>query len=495
MKRVVFVIFLFIFFCAQLFASGKKDETAVKTLNDEWVLCITNIDAGTLGEGKTIIVDFILKEIVERLNAIGHRTRISVEYDYYEEFAWAGARSTAARALSAKMEERSRLIYQGEPGWRYRQNIKKIDADLVKLRDNLDEIDKNAPHINKLPAFKLTTGNLELNFPTPPLAGGEARFCTAQRADAFLSGTIIDFYGRYLLSVKLYTVYTRSFIWEDSVIFSHNDLDEAITELTRKMIIVLSGNEPAAIAITADPEETLVLINRAFAGRGSAELTEIPPSTVTVTASAPEYESISFETELNADELAIINLSLTPIRYVNMDIFADRSGRVYQGALYVGEAPLTLRLPVDQLEYLEFDTQSSYRGTIVFKTPDNSDFITNATINTRVLPRRGTVDRERRAFYWAFGTAWVTGIGAWIADYSFKGVSRAFFNQYNAYGSVNQGLADEYRIWSGINIGTLIAFGAAAAYTVYRAARYIYFANRPSTPIVVPKASEVSGGE
>jgi len=259
-----------------LFAKGQTDETEIKTQNDEWFLCITDFDAGSLPADKTNISGVISRELVDRLSSINYRTRISPEYAYYEEYAWERERANAAKTLSTKMDDRSKQIYQGNPDWKYRQNIKKIDADIKKLWETLEEIDKNPPLINKEPVFNLTSGNIDLVFPSAPAKGGENRFCAAQKADAFLTGSIKDFYGRYSLTLKLYTLYTKSFVWEENFIFSYNDIDIMISEITRKLMIILSGNYPSAVEVKTEPETALVLINQTFAGRGETPLTEYP---------------------------------------------------------------------------------------------------------------------------------------------------------------------------------------------------------------------------
>jgi hypothetical protein len=480
--RWCFLIFIFLILNTQVFAKGKTDEAEIKKQNDEWFLCITSFDTSSLPADKTNISGVVSRELTYRLSSINYRTRISPEYAYYEEYAWARERSAAAKKISAKMDERSRQIYMGEPNWKYRQNIKKIDSDLKVLMEALEEIDKNAPLINNEPVFKLTSGNLELVFPASPEAGSENRFCTTQKADAFLSGQITDFYGRYYLTLKLYTVYTRSYVWEDNVIFSYNDIDGAIDEITRKLKIVLSGNSPAAVTIRAEPETALVLINQSFAGRGEAALIEYPPGTITVTASAPDYESIDLETELFSGEHSEINIKLKAIDYVDTEITGNEQSNVYHGALYIGESPLTLRLPANSFEYIEIEAANGNRGSTVFRTQDTNGLAQSLSLKMSQPINKGQVDKERRGYYWAWGSQWLTGIAAWIGYYSFLGSNNAA-----AYG-YNNGISTQELINSNVNlfyftIGAAAAFGVTSIYGIYRMIRYIYISGKDSTPI------------
>jgi hypothetical protein len=407
------LVLIFLVLTMPLFAKGETDESEIKTQNDEWFLCITNFNSGSLPADKVNISDVVSREFTERLQSINYHTRISPEYAYYEEYAWARARTNAAKTLSTKIDERSRQIYMGEPDWKYRQNILRIDAEIKKLKEDLEEIDKNAPLINKEPVFKLTSGSIKLEFPAAPEKGRERRFCIDQKADAFLSGNITDYHGRYFLKLRLYTIYTQSFVWEDSAIFSYNDIGDAVDEITRKLIIVLSGNHPAAVAVKTEPETALVLINRSFAGRGGTSLTEYPPGKITVTASAPDHESIVLETELVSGKLTQINLKLNPIEYVNTDILGNAQNNVYHGALYVGEAPLTLRLPVNNFEYIEMENTDEKKGSIVFKTQNSQEYEQSVSVKMSLPIKKGRVDKERRGYYWAWGSQWITGIAAW----------------------------------------------------------------------------------
>ena len=482
-SRAVFLILIFLFLSALLFARGAQDaETEIQTQNDEWILCVTDFDTSSLPPERLAVAGVIARKMTERLTSINYRTRISPEYAYYEEYAWTRARSAAAKALSAKLEERSRQVFRGDSEWRYRQNIARIDADIEKLRAALEEVENSAPLINREPVFNLTSGNLQYVFPAAPAAGNENRFCISQKADAFISGSITDFHGRFFLTVKLFTVYTQSFVWQDNIIFSHDDLENAIDEITRKLIIVLSGNRPSAVTITAEPEETLVLINRSFAGRGETSLLEYPPGKITVTASAPDHESLTFETELSPGELAEIKINLNPIEYGDVEISGDSQGNIYRGALYVGEAPLTLRLPRNQMEYFDFKTPDMHSGTVVFRTPD-SDELARMSVHTRSPFREGRVDRARRDYYWSWGAVWITGIAAWVFHYSYLNSNQAVYSAYYGTGVVDQKFADDNMRTYYISIGALIAVGAAVLYDLIQMGRYLYIANQGSTSI------------
>jgi len=487
-NRTFCLILLFIALSAHVFARGKADaaQSEIKTQNDEWVLCITNFDVSSLYAEKANISGNVSRNMVERFNAINFRTRISPEYAYYEEHAWAKSRSAAAKALSAKIDERSSKVYLGEPDWKYVREIARLETQIDELRIKLEEVETNAPLINKEPVFKLTNGNNNFSFPSSPAAGAEVKFCKDQNADAFLSGSITDFHGRYVLSVKLYTLFTRSFVWEDSIIFSHDNLSAALEEIILKMIIVLSGNKPSAIAVVTEPQDTLVLINRSFAGKGDTAVLEYPAGKVTVTASALNHDGITFETELIPGELTLINIKLNPVEYGDLEISENSGGfknNVYHGALYVGEAPLTLRLPVNRMEYIEVRNQIQ-KGSIVYQTPDDPDFNYSLSVNMNKMPKKGHVDSARRHYYWAWGGTWIAGIATWISYYTYMNMAAAL-NRDLSSGSYNEDFYNESKTTLNVLNGTMIAFGVISAYGVYRMIRYISTSSKGTVPASV----------
>jgi hypothetical protein len=484
-NRICFTLFLFLSLGAQLFAFGRVEETEIVTHNDEWVLCVTDFDVSSVPEEKLSVAGVITRKFVEKLNVISYRTRVSPEYAYYEGYAWSQARSGAARALSAKNDERSMLVYRGDPAWMYRQNLARVDAEIERLTAALEDIERQVPLINEQPSFRLTAGNVDFSFPAAPAAGAENKFCLDQMADAFLTGSIVDFYGRYYVSIKLFTVYAQSFVYEDNIIFSTEDLENALEEISRRLIIVLSGNEPAAIAVRTEPEEALVLINRTFVNRGETAPLEYPPGKITITASAPDHESLTVETELSPGELAEVDIFLSPLVYGNINIPGTLSGgSVYNGALYVGETPLTLRLPLNTMEYIELETHDNQRGTIAFNTPDRAGASYSLSFNTEFPLEEGRVDRARRWYYWAWGGTWITGITAWITYHTYVNADASIRYNYMQTGSYNQNFADYNTTMYYVSMGTMIAAGLAIVHEIFQIGRYVYTANKGSPAIV-----------
>jgi hypothetical protein len=484
LKNRIFILILFFSLSSVLFALGRTEETESETQKEKWLLCITQFDSSSLPANKKNVADTIMRKLVESAGSINYRTRVSPEYAYYEAAAWARARTDAAKALETKQNERSLALFKGDPDWRYRRTIERIDGEIEKLRLVFQEADANIPFIDNEPLFDLTANSHEFKFPDAPKTGNEYKFCIDQKSDALLTGSIVEFHERFFVSWRLYTIYTRSVIREDSIIFSHNDLDNAMDEIIRRLVIVLSGNEPAVLTVNVEPEETLVLINRAFAGRGEISDLEHMPGKVTVTASAPDYESLTFDTEFFPGESTDINIKLWPVEYGDVEISGLSFGNVYHGALFVGESPLSLRLPVNRMEYVEMLPPDNTRGTIVFQTPGESDFNNFILLRTKIPSPKGRLDKARRMFYWAWGGTWITGIAAWLSYQTYRGLYDANVAGLNQTGAYNDSLYNRHNRMYNISMGAMITLGVAAAVDLFFIGRYIYIANRGSTPIL-----------
>jgi len=467
--------------CSLLFALGKKDSGDTTYLNDEWLLCVTAFDYSLLPPERQLAGYALTRDLVNKLHSVSYRLRISPEYAYYEEYAWQQEVGAAARALANKHNERSQMLYRGDPNWQYRQNLKRIDDDIKKLTADLAEKEAQKPLIHKEPAFKLTQDNMNGTYPAPPQRGGERRFCQNQKTDAFLTGAIREFHGRYYIKLRLFTLYTDSWVYEDEIIFSLEDSSGAVEEIAARLTAVLAGSKPAAVAVTVEPSESQVLINGNYAGRGTVPARDHPPGNVAIAAAAEGYIPMMEEMELAAGELSDIAMTLSPLQYA--DVHIDAPGKigmsVYHGTLYVGEAPLILRLPLDQLQYITVENQTE-RAKAVFTVPDSPSDTLSLSLKTKTTRPSGQqrVNKARRWYYWAWGGTWITGIAAWITYGMYTG-QRAVLEQ-----SSDPAFYDATRQLYYISMGTVIAVGVAIGHEIFHMGRYMYTATDDLTPIV-----------
>ena len=464
-----------------VFASGKKDAEDKKPINNEWILCVTQFDYSMLQPAQRIAGNVITRSLVDELKAVSYRLRISPEYAYYEDYAWRQAVNAAAKSLSQKQDERSLLLFKGDPNWRYRNNLKKIDVDIEKLRATLETKEAEKPLVNNEPSFKLTQANLNGTFPAPPKPGGERRFCQDQKADAFLAGTVREFHGRFFISLKLYVLYANAFIYEDDIIFSMDDAAGAVDEITGRLTAVLAGNKPAVITVKADPPEAQILINRNYAGRGIVEERAHPPGKISVAVAADGYNAEQVETELKSGEITEIEVGLSPLLFSNVNIKTPGIGGVsiYNGALYVGEAPYNLLMPIDTLGYITAETGERKAARVVFAAPEMPDESYNISLKLKKQPPSGQkrVNNARKYYYWAWGTTWIAAMLAW-------GTNGVYTSHNDVFTSASTAKFNSDRqMWYTISNGSLILLGAAAAYNVFQLSRYLYISTEGATPI------------
>ena len=532
-----------------LFAFGRKEAPAeAEPVNTEWVLCITDPDVSTLPVSRQISGTTVVRSLANTLSNLSFRFRGEEESAYYRDYAWAKSRSAAAKALAAKQSERDLLIYRGDPSWRYKKNLKAVDDAIAKLEDDLAGIDALAPAVEAKPVFTLTEGNVNGTYPAPPEPGGEYRFCTDQKADAFLTETLSEYHGRIYLKIRMYTLFTRSYSFEDSILFSSEDLNEAVDEISGRLAAAVSEALPSAILVHATPPDAMVLIDGALEGMREAgqvpaeqtppeeissgqtppeqtqpkqiSLEQVPsgqvpaeqvpqeihirsPGTVEVAVRADNYNPVSFPVELKPGELADLYIELTPLSLTAFDIEVpgNPGSKVYMGGLYVGETPLTLELPKSQFAYISVETPDEDIGTAVFRdnslVKGSSQFIRKGdasgtalfSTKTPVNPEEKRVDRARRGFYGVYGAFWFILPASLIT----AGIAGTYIIANNLYaGTPGADLqSDAYkRIYDNaltgrnVQIAAYSVMGAALGVTFFQIFRYLYVSGADATPIV-----------
>jgi hypothetical protein len=492
---------------ALLFSLGKKEEEPKELRDTEWVLSVTAFDVSALPESRKAIGELLQRSLVDSLNSVSYRIRVSPEYAWYEGRAWARDQGNAAKALAAKREDRDKLLYRGDPGWRYRRSLKTIEKEIKKLEEAMLKAETEKPPVEKEPVFRLTQGNQDGNFPPPPLAGKEFRFCQDQKADAFLTGTVSEYYGRFFIALKLYAAYTGTYIYEDQIIFSLDDIVTASGELSTRLGAAVSGSPPAEIAVTTGLPESVILINRSFAGQGEVERRERPPGKVTVEILASGYESAREEAELKGGELTEITANLRPLslRPLRVESGEDAELSVYLGAQYMGETPLSLMLPLNRLEHLYTENPRKDVAELVFpvRAPGEGTaslpdlFLQNQfrdifgkksflegnrlVLYTKPLPMgKDRVDRARRRYYWAWGGTWITGIAAWMLYGNFQSQSDALnFSPNPSKDMYDSALQANY-----LAIGSIGLVSLAVLVEFIQMGRYIHIAGEDAPEMI-----------
>ncbi|MDR1617608.1 MAG: PEGA domain-containing protein [Treponema sp.] len=466
-----------------VFGRGGVEEEPVYH-HGEWILCITEFDVSAIPPSRRIAGEVMVRNLVESLNTVDRRIRVSREYAWYEDYTWTQGRQAAARALADKRGERDALLYKGEPSWRYRRNLKTIDGEIAELEEKLREAERNAPLVVAEPALKTTEGNTGGTFPAAPAAGEEYAFCRKEKADAFLAGSVAEFHNRLYVKLRLYTMYTDSWVYEDDILFSREDMNDASAELSGRLAAAVSGSAPAYVTVSTEPEDAMVLIDGAYAGRGRIPPREHIPGPVTVGISAEGHKPMTAELELEAGETAEITASLEPLGFSDVRIFVpgQPQAQIYQGALYVGDAPFTLRLPVNQYGYVSMEIPDGRFAQAIFFNEENSWEAGYFSLKPRVRrnPDERRVDKARRNYYWVWGGVWILGASAWFIN----GFSNAEILGSNANPQRTAGMVERAQFMYYLNIGAMAAVGAAVIAEFIMMGRYVYIAGSDAPRVI-----------
>ncbi|MDR0597542.1 MAG: hypothetical protein LBG14_03445 [Treponema sp.] len=472
-KRSVIVPALLLALSLPLFGKGKAEEAPGEPLNPKWTLSITAFDVSALSPAQRVLGDLLIRSLVSSLTAVHHRVRVSGEYSYYKDLAYIRALEDAGKKLAVKRTERDMLAYKGYPDWRYRSELKTIDAAVKTLEEDYAKAEEETIRIAVEPEFTLTAENVQGNFPSPPAAGAEYQYCVSQKADAFVSGAISEFHGRLYVAIRMYTLYTRSFEYEDTYIFSTDDLLLMEEEMAGRLIAAISGASPAAVSVTAEPPEAVILVRNSFAGQGSAGVREHAPGPLDVAVFADGYEPMGTSVDLAMGELIDMEFKLRPTPETSFEInFPSREGSlIYQGSLYVGRSPLTITAPMNQFEYIKAETSGGDASSVVFRAGQTGNVITMPDIIPKGRDPK-PLATARRKLYGGWTAFWI----ALPVAFMFSGFTATYKNAYTYAGDPEMG--NIVATMDTVSTGLWIGFGGVAAYSLYRMIRYGHTAGR-----------------
>ena len=506
---VTALFFILFFSAASLCARGHRDSPETDPVYTEYVFCVTAPDVSALPPGRQVIGNTVMRSFAGALLGLEYRMRGEEESAYYRDYAWTRARAQAAKSLAAKRSERDLLVYRGDVAWKYRKNLKAADEAILKLEGELADIDKLVPRVEGRPLFRLTEGNMDGDYPDAPGPGEEFSFLSGQKADAFLAGELSEYHGRIYLTVRMYTLHSRSCSYEDSVLFSAEDLDGAMDEISGRLAMAVSDTLPSGILVHAAPENAIVLVGGSFAARDETGMRS--PGEVEISARADNYVPVTIPLELISGELSEVFIDLTPLGFSAFEAAVEHSpgSRVYIGAVYVGETPLALRLPRTDFSYISVETPDGQIGSVVyrdselvkgsarFERSDGADggraaFATKFPIS----PEEKRVDKARRAFYITYGIFWFILPASIIT----AGIAKNYIDANNYV--VSGGLYpddtaqrnDIYKravTWRNVRIGAYSVMGVSLGVTFFQIFRYLYISRGDATPIVkAPKKEE-----
>jgi hypothetical protein len=470
---------LFFFVLGGAFGGGKVEDPPAEPLNQEWVLCLSAFDVSALPESRRVLGNIIAANLAASLKAVARRVRDAPEYAYYQEAARSKNRSEAAKKIAAKREERDQLVYKGDADWKYRRNLLAANEAIAALEEDYQKA-AGLPPVFDRPVLSLSAENREGLFPAPPPEGGEYRFCADKKIDAFLTGRVSEYYNRIYVSLRLYTLYGRSYQYEDSIIFSPEDIRRAMEELADRLTAILAGAPPGAIRVRVQPEDAMVLINGSFASQGDLPPLEHSAGPLEVTVMAEDHVSASVPLELSPGELSELYINLRPLALNSFTLTLPPEmpgASVYRGSLYLGETPLSITAPLNQYEYVQAEALSGEQSSVILQGGDTLRDERRISLTLAPHREKDAVEASRRRFYGAWGRFQLALPLAMI----FRGIADTEVNAYNYRG--NPDLYESAKTKYYIFLGVSIAAGVFAAETLFHLFRYVYVSSKNSTKL------------
>ena len=475
-----------------VFGRGAEDIAEEVVHHNEWVLSVTSLDVSSLSPARQILGNVILRQLVKPLENIDRRILDNEEILYYQDFVKFVARNNAARALADKQNERGLLIYRGDSGWRYKRNLSNIENEIRELEEDYIIQTAYAPIINPTPDFRLLEQNIDI-FPEAPREGEEYRYCLDKGVNAFLSGSVSEIFGRIYLTLRLYTLYTRSWSWEENILFSPEDFDIALAELSSHLNNYISGREHALLLVRANPDHAMIVIDDNWAGRGETAMMEQVAGEHVVFVSAENYEPAFYSLALFSGDMINMTFNLTPLALSSffVDVPEHPGSSVFLGTRFLGLTPLYIELPMDQYALISVETPSGDTGSLIYHSLNSirldTDFIDqrgflDITANPPLPPDFRPVEIARRNFYSAYGRFWI-GLPVSLLTI---GMATNYINSYNYMNlqrQATQEMYDDAQRAQYFIIGASVVIGLVITETIYRIVRYIAVSRTDANPL------------
>ncbi|MDR2865014.1 MAG: PEGA domain-containing protein [Spirochaetaceae bacterium] len=496
MRRIYTLLALFLFFLAARLLAADNEEAKKKEFRYiDWMLCVTEFDTSLLPPTQAAMGRTVEKELTAYLNGLDFKLRNAREYDYYWGAEWMNAQQEIAKKIAAKQTERDKLIFLDYTDWRYRREREKIDAEIQTLREQLENAELSSPNVARIPRFSVNENNINGIFPESPAQDNEYFFCKDNKLDGLLKGKISRYHERFLVEVQLWTVWTRSYSYKDTIVFSIEDMDTALREFASQLIDAISGMDYATVRVSAKPDNALIVVDGQLIGaHGKTEDIARTPGPVDITVYAQDHEPVTETVNLNEGEYAdvLFELKSSPTGSYTVDTENGEQARVYQGGLFAGTTPLTLNGVVDSYGQISIQTEDKRTSQMIFQIKDKSSL----SLDPKTPPPEDRVEKARKSFYGAFGRFWI-GLPV---GFILIGMSNTYINTYNIAPNTS-GSGDHYdtaKTWINVQMGAFIGIGLLLADVLIRLTIYIYQGNRsgailsekPKSPISEPLSAE-----
>ncbi|MDR2467718.1 MAG: PEGA domain-containing protein [Spirochaetaceae bacterium] len=452
------------------------------THNTEWKLCITEFDVSGLPKARQALGLVVARNLVANFHGFKFKLRDNNEYDYYWTAAWMKNQHDAAQKIMEKQAQRDKLLFSGDADWKNAAQRRKLDREIDELRLTLDDAELESPTVAEKPRFSVTQDNRAGIFPQQPKTGSEYFLCFTQQTDGLVMGKITEYHGRILVELRLWTIWTRSFSYEDKALFSLEDIDLALSEFSARLINTLSGMKSSTLIVQAQPENAVIIVDDRHAGRGNSEEIDHTPGPVEVTVYAENHITATEKIELREGErtTAQFNLKPIPVETVTIAATGDETANVYSEGLFLGTAPHKITGPLGQYRQINMETESGTTAQTLFRIDASAK---PHILTPKTPPLHGRTEKARKSFYGALGRFWFIAPAAFFS----AGLSNSMVDSFNAPSAFRtQERLDEANTWYTISMGFMIAAGVSLLEVFIRLGIYLYQGSKDGT-IIVPK--------
>jgi hypothetical protein len=175
--------------------------------------------------------------------------------------------------------------------------------------------------------------------------------------------------------------------------------------------------------------------------------------------------------ELNSGEIAELYINLSPeaLTHLTIDVPGKEGTRLYRGALYMGDTPLSLSLAPGG-DYIYLETPDGEVASVVVEM-DQPLEETEERLNLKTVlpPPEGEdrINRDRRKLYGAYGRAWI----ALPLAFLLSGITDSLIQNYNY--RYEPALYDKALTGYYLRLGGWALVGLAAGEYIFRIYRYL----------------------
>jgi hypothetical protein len=457
-----------------LSALGQSEPPAAAVYSgaQEWTVAVAAFGAEGLPADQRIIADLICRRLRMDIQAVPSRLRSAAEIAADSGRETLAAQAVAAKDYAAKRSALDALFFKGLPDWQYRRDAAAARTALDKSSAAYQAALGRRSEVRGEVAVKLYADNAKDIYPAAPADADKARFCRERNVDAVVTGTAELFYDRILVAVTVYEAAEGRNSYYDETIFSPENRDAALTELSGRLVKRIAGRPTGRLAIAVLPPEADIVLNGALAGHGTVGPIEMPVGDFELAGEADGYKTSAVAGRIAADaELRLsVELEPAPLSRLAVGVF-DADGQAIDpetvvlrlGGEYAGTALTPLDLPAGGSFYLTAESADGRKAALAAPVPEGGAAIGLTLV--RPSGRTDGVETARKTFYNSFARFSIALPIAFLAS----GVAQSYATALtvNSGNARLRAAADWSQNIATLGILTTISFFSESMYQLY----------------------------